>query len=58
MLEILLALVIGYGIGMFQGGIKITVKKPDDEIPEETYKSIGNDDVKEYYDKTGGMNDF
>lgn len=57
---LVLALVVGYVIGLLQKGIKIThVKEWDipktDRKPNPTY---GIPEFMDYHEKTNGMNDF
>lgn len=55
-LAIVLALFVGYIIGILQKGITINYK--DREVPDEYNKSVGLSDYTDYYDKTEGVNKF
>lgn len=56
-LTLVIALALGYFIGLMQSGIKITME-PKKEEPVEYNKSMGIEEFKEYYEKTGGVNKF
>lgn len=56
-IALVLALFVGYIIGLMQKGI--TIKHRDlDEVPKEYNESVGLQDYMDYYDKTKGVNKF
>lgn len=57
-LSLVLALVVGYIIGLLQEGININVNNNDAEVPEKYNESIGIDEYMKYYEETDGANKF
>lgn len=57
-LSLVLALVVGYVIGLLQEGININVNNNDAEVPEKYNESIGIDEYMKYYEETDGANKF
>ena len=58
-MEMLIALVIGYVIGVLQGGIRVYEYSEPPETKKQSYnKSYGIDEFKEYYEDTNGANKF
>ena len=57
-LALIVALAVGYVIGMLQHGIKIyhEPKVKSEEIPKN--KSVGLQEFTQYYDQTDGVNKF
>lgn len=57
-LTLVLAVGIGYLIGLLQNGIKIYPNSLEKMDNQEYNESYGVDEIKEYYDDTEGMNNF
>lgn len=55
-MELIIALVIGYVIGLLQNGI--TIKEQSMDVPKGYNKSIGLEEYTKYHDDTGGVNKF
>lgn len=53
---LVLALLVGYVIGLMQKGI--TIKHVGEDKPTQYHKGVGADYYKEYYEKTNGVNKF
>lgn len=57
-LTLVLAVGLGYVIGLLQGGIHIYPNSTPKTKNEEFNESYGVPDIKEYYEETEGMNKF
>lgn len=55
-IALVLALALGYVIGLLQNGINIHHK--DLEYPEEYNESVGTKEYEQYYDEQQGINNF
>lgn len=57
-LSLVIALFVGYIIGLVQKGITIVHKDNRYEEPKEYNKSVGIKEFTDYYDQTDGVNKF
>lgn len=55
-LSLVIALALGYVIGLLQNGININTTEK--QAPKEYNESIGLDEYTKYYEETGGVNKF
>lgn len=56
MIELVIALALGYVIGLLQNGI--TINHKGEEFPEEVNKSVGIESYMQYHEDTNGENKF
>lgn len=57
-LTLVLAIGLGYVIGLMQNGVKVYTNTQPKVKEGEYNKSQGIQDIKDYYDETNGLNDF
>lgn len=59
-LAIVIAIVLGYVIGLLQNGIRVYHDVPPVKNPEKRKynKSVGLEEFTDYYEETGGVNKF
>lgn len=61
LVQFLIILLVGFFIGLLQGGIKITITKKNEAHDEKPVESLVNElppEVIHYYDQTHGQNRF
>lgn len=57
-ISLVLAVGLGYLIGIMQGGIHVHTGGTGVTKPKKYNKSVGQDKFTDYYDETGGTNKF
>lgn len=58
-MEFVIPLLVGYIVGLAQRGVHVHLHDKKNEVPTEYNQSINaNEEIKAYYEQTGGINKF